>query len=117
MISRGLDLGVLNLSILYVCQCAIRNISPIISSIFVSFHYKMGLGVLEDHKLEHVPGTVFLNEAGSVNLEAAVETGKGGQAAAGLKHDKNIVLVPQVLLPTYPSSCKADINLAVRVSR
>lgn len=54
----------------------------------------MGLGVLDDRKLEHVPGTVFLNEASSINLELAVET--GNQLAAGLKHHKNIVLVPQV---------------------
>jgi hypothetical protein len=55
----------------------------------------MGLGVLDDRKLEHVPGTVFLNEASSFNLELAVET--GNQLAAGLKHHKSIVLVPQVI--------------------
>lgn len=54
----------------------------------------MGLGVLDDYKLEHVPGTVFLNEAGGFNLELAVET--GNHLAAGLKHQGSIVLVPQV---------------------
>ena len=56
----------------------------------------MGLGVLDDQRLEHVPGTVFLNEDGAVNLDLAVETGATRQVAAGLKHKNNIVLVPQV---------------------
>lgn len=54
----------------------------------------MGLGVLDNHKLEHVPGTVFLNEAGSLDLDIAVEA--GSHLAAGLKHDKTIILIPQV---------------------
>ncbi|TVY93179.1 putative MFS-type transporter [Lachnellula willkommii] len=53
----------------------------------------MGLGVLDNHKLEHVPGTVFLNEAGSLDLDIAVEA--GSHLAAGLKHDKTIILIPQ----------------------
>jgi hypothetical protein len=56
----------------------------------------MGLGVLEDQRLEHVPGTVFLNEDGAVSLDLAAEIGGNRQVAAGLKHENNIVLVPQV---------------------
>ena len=53
----------------------------------------MGLGVLDDNKLEHVPGTVFLNEAGLTNASENVEA---ITLASGLKHKNNIVLVPQV---------------------
>ncbi len=56
----------------------------------------MGLGVLDDQKLEHVPGTVFLNEDGARHLDLAAETGGNTNVAAGLKHENNIVLVPQV---------------------
>lgn len=52
----------------------------------------MGLGVVEDRKLNHVPGTVILDD-GVSNIELAQVTG-------GLKHAKgktnnHIVLVPQ----------------------
>jgi len=51
----------------------------------------MGLGVLEDHELEHVPGTAPLNELGSENFNT------NGVDSAILKHDPTgqIVLVPQ----------------------
>ncbi|KAH8753563.1 major facilitator superfamily domain-containing protein [Diaporthe sp. PMI_573] len=51
------------------------------------------LGILEDHKLEHVPGTAPLSEVGRSDL--AVET--NGLDCALLKHDPTgqIVLVPQ----------------------
>lgn len=65
----------------------------------------MGLGVLEDHTIENVPGTVFLNEDGVINLDLAAEAGSLGrqQLAAGLKHNNNIVLVPQVKSLTQSS--------------
>lgn len=51
----------------------------------------MGLGILEDRNLEHVPGTSLLNELGS-DVENIPSTDK-----TSLKHDPtgNIVLVPQ----------------------
>jgi len=51
----------------------------------------MGLGVLDDHHLDHVPGTALLEDLHDVTT---IE----GQNAAKLKHDKNgnTVLVPQV---------------------
>ena len=56
----------------------------------------MGLGVLEQSHLERVPGTVFLNEDG---VHGSVLPGKIQQDTefvVGLKHQNNIVLVPQV---------------------
>jgi hypothetical protein len=57
----------------------------------------MGLGVLSDKHLEHVPGTSVLSESGTLGADM-------GEAYQGvderqLKHDKTgrIVLVPQVL--------------------
>ncbi|EXJ79167.1 hypothetical protein A1O3_08668 [Capronia epimyces CBS 606.96] len=59
----------------------------------------MGFGVLDVRSSEHVPGTVFLNEAGRINLELSLEVtataANGPSATTTLKHDKNIVLVPQ----------------------
>lgn len=51
----------------------------------------MPLGILEDHKLEHVPGTAPLNELGRDDLEIS------GIDSNLLKHDPSgeIVLVPQ----------------------
>lgn len=47
------------------------------------------LGILEDHKLPHVPATVILNEEKAENVDATI----------GLKHgtgrNSHIVLVPQ----------------------
>ena len=52
----------------------------------------MPLGILEDHKLEHVPGTAPLNELGRNDLEI-----NPGIDRNLLKHDSTgqIVLVPQ----------------------
>lgn len=52
----------------------------------------MPLGILEDHKLEHVPGTAPLNELGREDLE--IDQGIDRNL---LKHDPTgqIVLVPQ----------------------
>ena len=64
----------------------------------------MGLGVLADRYLEHVPGTSVLSETG--NLQADTEAFQGIDARR-LKHDASgrIVLVPQVstsvLLPNF----------------
>jgi len=51
----------------------------------------MPLGILEDTKLEHVPGTAPLNEVGREDLNLS------GVDAGLLKHDPTgeIVLVPQ----------------------
>jgi hypothetical protein len=51
----------------------------------------MGLGVLDDHKLEHVPGTAPLNELGAEIYNTS------GVDSSLLKHDLTgqIVLVPQ----------------------
>lgn len=51
----------------------------------------MGFGVLEDHHLEHVPGTALLEDLHDI-------TTVQGRDASKLKHDKdgNTVLVPQV---------------------
>ena len=51
----------------------------------------MPLGILQDTKLEHVPGTAPLNELGRVDTEIS------GIDPSLLKHDPsgNIVLVPQ----------------------
>lgn len=53
----------------------------------------MPLGILDDHKLEHVPGTAPLSEVGRADF--AVEA--NGLDRALLKHDPTgqIVLVPQ----------------------
>jgi hypothetical protein len=52
---------------------------------------KMGLGVLEDLKLDHVPGTVLLDQ----------NAGRSEDITGGLKHgtgkDANIVLAPNHL--------------------
>jgi hypothetical protein len=52
----------------------------------------MPLGILQDNKLEHVPGTAPLNELGRTDLEIAA-----GVEPSSLKHDASgqIVLVPQ----------------------
>ena len=52
----------------------------------------MPLGILEDHKLEHVPGTAPLNELGRTDLEIDQAVDRNL-----LKHDPSgqIVLVPQ----------------------
>ena len=52
----------------------------------------MPLGILEDHKLEHVPGTAPLNELGREDLEIDQTIDRNL-----LKHDPSgqIVLVPQ----------------------
>lgn len=51
----------------------------------------MPLGIKEDHKLEHVPGTAPLNELGRNDAEIS------GIDSGLLKHDPSgeIVLVPQ----------------------
>jgi hypothetical protein len=51
----------------------------------------MPLGILEDYKLEHVPGTAPLNELGREDTEIS------GIDSSLLKHDASgeIVLVPQ----------------------
>jgi hypothetical protein len=51
----------------------------------------MALGILEDHKLEHVPGTSPLSELGRA------DAGVNGVDSSLLKHDSTgtIVLVPQ----------------------
>jgi len=52
----------------------------------------MPLGVLQDYKLEHVPGTAPLSELGRLELEVEMDIDRGL-----LKHDSSgkIVLVPQ----------------------
>lgn len=52
----------------------------------------MPLGILEDHKLEHVPGTSPLNELGRID-DAEIQ----GIDSRMLKHDPTgqVVLVPQ----------------------
>lgn len=52
----------------------------------------MPLGILEDYKLEHVPGTAPLNELGREDLDIASSVDRNL-----LKHDPSgkIVLVPQ----------------------
>jgi hypothetical protein len=59
----------------------------------------MGFGVLDDHRLEHVPGTALLAD---LHDQSTVR----GADAARLKHDKsgNVVLVPQVLHPFLRST-------------
>jgi len=53
----------------------------------------MPLGIIDDNKLEHVPGTAPLNELGRTDLEVAAS----GVDRGLLKHDKTgqIVLIPQ----------------------
>ena len=53
----------------------------------------MPLGILEDHRMAHVPGTVLLEEA--LGIVGLPETGMMDHRA--LKHDKSgtIILVPQ----------------------
>jgi len=56
----------------------------------------MGLGVLEDHHLEHVPGTAPLAELLAARQLAGLQDTSG---TSHLKHgtgrDKDIILVPQ----------------------
>jgi len=56
----------------------------------------MGLGVLEDHKLEHVPGTALLAEIQRTSRGPEVDALPSVDTSA-LKHDKSgqLVLVPQ----------------------
>jgi hypothetical protein len=55
----------------------------------------MGLGILEDHKLDHVPGTSVFSDDPNARAQAAY----GGVDLSLLKHGKgkneHIVLVPQ----------------------
>jgi hypothetical protein len=55
----------------------------------------MGLGVLADRHLEHVPGTSVLSERGDLQADAEAFDGVD---ARRLKHDASgkVVLVPQV---------------------
>jgi hypothetical protein len=55
----------------------------------------MGLGVLPDKHLEHVPGTSLLSESGALGADLEAYEGVDQRR---LKHDKSgrIVLVPQV---------------------
>ncbi len=55
----------------------------------------MGLGVLPDKHLEHVPGTSLLSESGALGADLEAYEGIDQRR---LKHDKSgrIVLVPQV---------------------
>ena len=48
----------------------------------------MAFGILEDHVLPHVPGTVHLEEQAAQELARA-------RASSNLKHDGDIVLAPQ----------------------
>jgi hypothetical protein len=52
----------------------------------------MPLGILQDYKLEHVPGTAPLSELGRIDVEISTDVDRGL-----LKHDATgqIVLVPQ----------------------
>jgi hypothetical protein len=70
------------------CQFLYSSINP---SIFYQKLATMGLGVLDDHKLERVPGTVLLNELGQEAYNSS------GVDSANLKQDPTgrIVLVPQ----------------------
>lgn len=56
----------------------------------------MGLGVLEDDKLEHVPGTAILHRSGVQGLIDAT-TGLDVIDVTAMKVDKDVVLVPQVI--------------------
>jgi len=49
----------------------------------------MGLGVLEDHKLTHVPGTVLLDE------QAGHTEAQTGNLKHGTGKDAHIILAPQ----------------------
>jgi hypothetical protein len=53
----------------------------------------MPLGILEDHKLEHVPGTSPLSDLGRLDGDAEIQ----GVDSRMLKHDPSgqVVLVPQ----------------------
>jgi Major Facilitator Superfamily len=58
----------------------------------------MGLGILEDNKLEHVPGTALLTEIQRARRGPEIEAIEGTHVdTTGLKHDKSgtLVLVPQ----------------------
>jgi len=59
----------------------------------------MGLGVLADRHLEHVPGTSVLSEKGGFQADTEVFDGVD---ARRLKHDASgkVVLVPQVFSTT-----------------
>jgi hypothetical protein len=55
----------------------------------------MGLGILDDYKLEHVPGTALLTEV--QRSREGPDIANLGADTTGLKHDKSgkLVLVPQ----------------------
>jgi len=55
----------------------------------------MGLGVLSDKHLEHVPGTSLLSESGPLGADTEAYQGIDRRL---LKHDRSgkVVLVPQV---------------------
>jgi hypothetical protein len=54
----------------------------------------MGLGILSDHALEHVPGTAQVFEG---EQRKELERNAGSRVGSGLKYDKTgkILLVPQ----------------------
>ena len=56
----------------------------------------MGLGILEDEKLEHVPGTSLLSESGwATGHHNAIQERLTNQDVEGLKHQGDVILVPQ----------------------
>jgi hypothetical protein len=81
----------------YKCRDVFCNKLPLYYLIWIGLAFKptqtikMPLGILEDHKLEHVPGTSPLNELGSLDVDI------GGIDSRILKHDPTgkIVLIPQ----------------------
>jgi hypothetical protein len=75
----------------------LNQTSPKLPSIDIKNQAKMGLGVLEDTHLEHVPGTALLTDV--VDLGDPEHHHHGTLDTSLLKHDKgrdsDVLLVPQ----------------------
>ena len=58
---------------------------------------RMGLGILDDTHLEHVPGTALLTEIQAIHHPTSLEDTLPNVDTSGLKHNKSgtLVLVPQ----------------------
>ena len=55
----------------------------------------MGLGILDDHKLEHVPGTSVFSDDPNATAEAVYVDVDLSRLKHGKGKDEHIVLVPQ----------------------
>lgn len=61
----------------------------------------MGLGILDQDHLEHVPGTAFLTTNAPKERDATAQLPQGTASLDNLKQSNGVVLVPQVRSRLY----------------